>query len=154
MVGSTHLYGVVALFSANSFHPQRSAFAWLELLRSSEFSLRTVGDPLEHFEHAWRRDKTNQISRHFRISICSAFPDPWSLNKRSVYSVCYLLFSNDFSALTSIRNQLAVPQDTIVTPQDNRLTFLKQWLESSPGAQDLFEIWDNANPVRFTSSDK
>ncbi|KAF8812641.1 hypothetical protein BYT27DRAFT_7159048 [Phlegmacium glaucopus] len=50
-------------------------------------------------------------------------------------------------ALTSIRNQLTVqPQDTAIPPQDDRLIFLKQWLESSPGAQDLFGIWDKANP--------
>ena len=46
------------------------------------------------------------------------------------------------------------PQDTTLSPQDGRLTFLKQWLESSPGAQDLFGIWDNANPVRLTLLDE
>ncbi|KAF8164735.1 ribosome 60S biogenesis N-terminal-domain-containing protein [Crassisporium funariophilum] len=50
-------------------------------------------------------------------------------------------------ALTNLRNQIAVkPQEPTVSPQDERLHLVKQWMESSPGAQDLFVIWDKANP--------
>ncbi|KAF9558394.1 hypothetical protein CPC08DRAFT_639060 [Agrocybe pediades] len=48
--------------------------------------------------------------------------------------------------LTSLRNQLAVKaQESSLSPQDERLNLAKQWIESSPGANELFEIWDNSN---------
>ena len=78
---------------------------------------------------------------------------PEILTEGLYISFVTLLFSNNFY-LTSIRNQLTVhPQAVTIAPQDDRLTFLKQWLESSSGAQDLFGIWDKANPVRLICSD-
>ncbi|KAF8905722.1 ribosome 60S biogenesis N-terminal-domain-containing protein [Gymnopilus junonius] len=54
-------------------------------------------------------------------------------------------------ALTSLRNQLSVKQQeehdhahTAISPTDERLTLAKEWMETSPGAQDLFAIWDNS----------
>ncbi|KAF8959548.1 ribosome 60S biogenesis N-terminal-domain-containing protein [Flammula alnicola] len=50
-------------------------------------------------------------------------------------------------ALTALRNQLTLKaQEPSVLPQDERLNLAKQWMQSSPGAHDLFSVWDNANP--------
>ena len=56
-------------------------------------------------------------------------------------------------ALTSLRNQLTLKSHEFkISPQDERLVLVKQWVEQSPGAQDLFAIWDKANSVRCDSS--
>lgn len=51
-------------------------------------------------------------------------------------------------ALTTLRNQLTVKHDEpSVSPADERILLAKAWLESSPGAQDVFVAWDNASAV-------
>ncbi|KAF9480206.1 hypothetical protein BDN70DRAFT_833085 [Pholiota conissans] len=48
-------------------------------------------------------------------------------------------------ALTTLRNQLSIkPTEEQIPPQDERLELVKQWMQSSPGAHDLFLVWDNA----------
>ncbi|PPR04905.1 hypothetical protein CVT24_007149 [Panaeolus cyanescens] len=55
-------------------------------------------------------------------------------------------------ALSSLRNQLTVhTQEQTVSPQDARLELVKQWTSASPNAQELFDVWDNANPRQNTS---
>lgn len=36
------------------------------------------------------------------------------------------------------------PPDTSIAPSDKRLLLAKDWLERSPGAQDVFAIWEGA----------
>ncbi|KAI0311527.1 ribosome 60S biogenesis N-terminal-domain-containing protein [Amylostereum chailletii] len=49
-------------------------------------------------------------------------------------------------ALTALRNQLTIKRNEVpISPQDERLLLLQGWLESSPGAQELFDIWSGVN---------
>ncbi|PSR72606.1 hypothetical protein PHLCEN_2v11530 [Hermanssonia centrifuga] len=46
------------------------------------------------------------------------------------------------AALTALRNQFTIKYDEAnISANDERLLLAKDWLESEPGAQDLFEIW-------------
>ncbi|TFK33679.1 ribosome 60S biogenesis N-terminal-domain-containing protein [Crucibulum laeve] len=48
--------------------------------------------------------------------------------------------------LTALRNQLNVRgEESIISPQDERLLLVQHWMENSPGAYDVFGIWDSAN---------
>ncbi|KAI0301899.1 transcriptional repressor TCF25-domain-containing protein [Multifurca ochricompacta] len=48
-----------------------------------------------------------------------------------------------FEALTALRNQLTIKFDEgPLQPQDERLTLARSWLESAPGAQSIFSIWE------------
>ncbi|KZT00261.1 uncharacterized protein LAESUDRAFT_688308 [Laetiporus sulphureus 93-53] len=54
-------------------------------------------------------------------------------------------------ALTALRNQLTVKHDEpLISPSDSRLLLIKSWLELSPGAQDLFAVWEAANARQFS----
>ncbi|KAK0490295.1 ribosome 60S biogenesis N-terminal-domain-containing protein [Armillaria novae-zelandiae] len=46
--------------------------------------------------------------------------------------------------LTSIRNQCTVKPDERISPQDSRLVLVQQWLNGSPGADDIFTLWAGA----------
>ncbi|SJL01120.1 uncharacterized protein ARMOST_04437 [Armillaria ostoyae] len=46
--------------------------------------------------------------------------------------------------LTSIRNQFTVKPDETISPQDSRLVLVQQWLNGSPGAEDIFTLWAGA----------
>ncbi|KAK7048326.1 ribosome 60S biogenesis N-terminal-domain-containing protein [Favolaschia claudopus] len=49
-------------------------------------------------------------------------------------------------ALTDLRNQFSVwPNEGPISPQDTRLLLAQKWLDASPGAHDLFTIWENSN---------
>jgi nucleolar pre-ribosomal-associated protein 1 len=51
--------------------------------------------------------------------------------------------------LTALRNQLTIrTEESSTPPQDDRLLVAQHWLESVPGAQDLFDLWENASQVR------
>jgi nucleolar pre-ribosomal-associated protein 1 len=53
--------------------------------------------------------------------------------------------------LTALRNQLTIKHhETAVGPQDERLLLAKAWMESSPGAQNLFDVWSTLNQVIIT----
>lgn len=61
--------------------------------------------------------------------------------------------SSSFTALTSIRNQLSLKKlQGSLDPQDERLVVVKEWMGISPGAQDLFKIWDQAHLNRRSST--
>ncbi|KAF7299108.1 hypothetical protein MIND_00859100 [Mycena indigotica] len=50
------------------------------------------------------------------------------------------------SALVNLRNQFAVwPSDGLIATTDSRLLLAQQWLDSSPGASELFTIWEQLN---------
>jgi len=50
--------------------------------------------------------------------------------------------------LTALRNQLSIKlSEHAVSPQDDRLLLAQHWLESMPGAHDIFEMWDGAAQV-------
>jgi nucleolar pre-ribosomal-associated protein 1 len=50
--------------------------------------------------------------------------------------------------LNQIRNQYTIRTDEgVILPQDERLVNAQQWLEKSPGAQDIFNLWEASNPV-------
>jgi nucleolar pre-ribosomal-associated protein 1 len=50
-----------------------------------------------------------------------------------------------------LRNKLAIKYlEGPISPQDNRLSFLQTWLEDSPGAQDIFDIWSGVNVRQST----
>ncbi|OBZ71823.1 Uncharacterized protein C14G10.02 [Grifola frondosa] len=49
-------------------------------------------------------------------------------------------------ALTALRNQLTVKYGDLSIPaNDERLLLIKSWLDLSPGAQDIFSIWEEAS---------
>ncbi|KAG0699762.1 hypothetical protein DFH29DRAFT_990668 [Suillus ampliporus] len=48
-------------------------------------------------------------------------------------------------ALSALRSTLSVKSGETVAPQDERLALVVQWMESSPGAHDIFEIWESIN---------
>ncbi|KAI0030390.1 ribosome 60S biogenesis N-terminal-domain-containing protein [Vararia minispora EC-137] len=48
--------------------------------------------------------------------------------------------------LVALRNRLTVkPTEGPIAPQDERLAFLQSWLETNPGAEEIFDIWSGAN---------
>ena len=52
-------------------------------------------------------------------------------------------------ALTALRNQLSVkPHEGNVQAADERLLLVKAWMDASPGAQDILDVWDQTNTVR------
>ncbi|KAF9445509.1 hypothetical protein P691DRAFT_805556 [Macrolepiota fuliginosa MF-IS2] len=51
------------------------------------------------------------------------------------------------NALNQLRNQLTIRSDEgVISPQDERLLLVQSRLEKSPGAQDVFDLWENGNP--------
>ncbi|KAF9224544.1 hypothetical protein BS17DRAFT_780022 [Gyrodon lividus] len=44
-------------------------------------------------------------------------------------------------ALSALRAKLSLKPGEIISPHDERLALVKLWLDSSPDAQDLFDIW-------------
>ncbi|KAG2107879.1 hypothetical protein DEU56DRAFT_918145 [Suillus clintonianus] len=44
------------------------------------------------------------------------------------------------AALSALRSTLSVKSEEIIAPQDERIAL--EWMESSPGAHDTFEIWE------------
>ncbi|KAG1888586.1 ribosome 60S biogenesis N-terminal-domain-containing protein [Suillus subluteus] len=48
-------------------------------------------------------------------------------------------------ALSALRSTLSVKSGETVAPQDERLALVVQWMENSPGAHDIFEIWEGTN---------
>lgn len=50
--------------------------------------------------------------------------------------------------MSALRSTLSIKSGETITPQDERLALVVQWMESSPGARDLFEMWDGINQVR------
>ncbi|KAK0455710.1 ribosome 60S biogenesis N-terminal-domain-containing protein [Desarmillaria tabescens] len=53
--------------------------------------------------------------------------------------------------LTSIRNQFTVKPDENISPQDSRLILAQQWLNGSPGAEDIFTLWAGAEQRQTAS---
>ncbi|GBE85449.1 hypothetical protein SCP_0706360 [Sparassis crispa] len=54
-------------------------------------------------------------------------------------------------ALTALRNQLTIREcETRVSADDERLILAKSWLDGSPGAQDIFDIWEGSNSRQHT----
>ena len=54
-------------------------------------------------------------------------------------------------ALTALRNQLTIkPTEDHVAADDERLLLVKSWLDTDPGANDIFELWERTNTVRST----
>ncbi|KAF8548697.1 hypothetical protein OG21DRAFT_1489160 [Imleria badia] len=50
-------------------------------------------------------------------------------------------------ALVALRSKLSLKPGEIITPHDERLSLAKLWMESSPAAQDLFDIWGKVNEM-------
>ncbi|KAG1854965.1 ribosome 60S biogenesis N-terminal-domain-containing protein [Suillus subalutaceus] len=48
-------------------------------------------------------------------------------------------------ALSALRSTLSIKSGETVAPQDERLALVVQWMESSSGAHDIFEIWEGMN---------
>ncbi|KAG1766782.1 ribosome 60S biogenesis N-terminal-domain-containing protein, partial [Suillus occidentalis] len=48
-------------------------------------------------------------------------------------------------ALSALRSTLSVKSGETVTPQDERLALVVEWIGSSAGAHDIFEIWEGTN---------
>jgi nucleolar pre-ribosomal-associated protein 1 len=52
------------------------------------------------------------------------------------------------TALTVLRNQLTIKfGEGPVQPQDERLALARSWLEIAPGAQSIFNIWEQTTEV-------
>ncbi|KAG2113376.1 hypothetical protein DEU56DRAFT_934085 [Suillus clintonianus] len=54
------------------------------------------------------------------------------------------------AALSALRSTLSVKSEEIIAPQDERIAL--EWMESSPGAHDTFEIWEGTNQMRKITS--
>lgn len=53
------------------------------------------------------------------------------------------------AALTALRNQLTIKfSEEPVQPHDGRLALARSWLETAPGAQTIFSIWEGTTEVR------
>jgi len=53
-------------------------------------------------------------------------------------------------ALTSLRNQLTVKyNESALPPDDGRIRLAREWMELSPGARELFDLWTTINQVRI-----
>jgi nucleolar pre-ribosomal-associated protein 1 len=53
-------------------------------------------------------------------------------------------------ALTSLRNQLTVKyNESTLPPDDGRIRLAREWMEMSPGAKELFDLWTTINQVRL-----
>ncbi|KAG8218152.1 hypothetical protein J3R82DRAFT_3694 [Butyriboletus roseoflavus] len=50
-------------------------------------------------------------------------------------------------ALFALRAKLSLKPGDIIAPHDERLSLAKLWMESSPAAQDLFNIWGTVNDM-------
>ncbi|KAF8128177.1 ribosome 60S biogenesis N-terminal-domain-containing protein [Boletus edulis] len=50
-------------------------------------------------------------------------------------------------ALFALRSKLSLKPGDIVAPHDERLSLAKLWMESSPAAQDLFDVWGKVNEM-------
>lgn len=54
------------------------------------------------------------------------------------------------AVLTALRNQLTLHyNETTPGPEDERVLLAKLWMEASPGAQELFNLWGTINQVRI-----
>ena len=52
-------------------------------------------------------------------------------------------------ALTSLRNQLTVKyNESALPPDDGRIQLTREWMETSPGATELFDLWTAISQVR------
>ena len=55
----------------------------------------------------------------------------------------------DLSVLSILRSQIIPKDEEInISPQDERLIFVKSWLGQSPGGQDLFKAWEKMKERR------
>jgi hypothetical protein len=52
------------------------------------------------------------------------------------------------AALVSFRNQITVAYGERPGIGDARILLVTSWLEKSPGANELFDIWDTGSNVR------
>ena len=51
--------------------------------------------------------------------------------------------------LTSLRNQLTVKyNESALPPDDGRIQLTREWMETSPGATELFDLWTAIGQVR------
>ena len=51
--------------------------------------------------------------------------------------------------LTSLRNQLTVKyNESALPPDDGRIQLAREWMETSPGATELFDLWTAIGQVR------
>ncbi|KAG6375258.1 ribosome 60S biogenesis N-terminal-domain-containing protein [Boletus reticuloceps] len=50
-------------------------------------------------------------------------------------------------ALFALRSKLSLKPGDIVAPHDERLSLAKLWMEDSPAAQDLFDVWGKVNEM-------
>ncbi|KAG2153453.1 ribosome 60S biogenesis N-terminal-domain-containing protein [Suillus bovinus] len=53
--------------------------------------------------------------------------------------------NTQIEALSALRSTLSIKSGESVALQDDRLSLVVQWMESSPGAHDIFEIWESTN---------
>ena len=52
---------------------------------------------------------------------------------------------SSYLALQSLRNHLTIyPHEIPISSNDERLLLLQDWLTKSPGAPEIFEIWDSS----------
>jgi hypothetical protein len=66
----------------------------------------------------------------------------------TLYTQTPLTFLFFLAALTVLRNQLTIKfGEGPVQPQDERLALARSWLEIVPGAQRIFNIWEQTTEV-------
>jgi len=53
-------------------------------------------------------------------------------------------------ALMGLRNQLTVKyNEPMLPPDDGRIRLAREWMETSPGVRELFDLWATTNQVRI-----
>jgi len=91
-------------------------------------------------EHSSQLTDPEDIRKSFRAQ------NPDVVVKGRVTQVSSL--SNILSALNQLQNQVAIGfEEAKITAQDERLLLVQQWLEGNQGAQDIFGLWEHADPV-------
>lgn len=61
------------------------------------------------------------------------------------------IYLHILAALVSFRNQITVGHTERPSVGDARVLLVTSWLERSPGATELFDIWDTRSNVSFSS---
>lgn len=84
------------------------------------------------------------------LDICRALPtlDPDVLPKgRPAFTIAQCFFFHVTTALSTLRSKLSFKLDQEISSNDDRLLSIKAWLETSPGLQDVFDVWERISQV-------
>ena len=95
--------------------------------------------------NAYRYSEGEDIERRLHVQTQDGLSDgELSLTLYTQTPLTFLFFI----AVTVLRNQLTIKfGEGPVQPQDERLALARSWLEIAPGAQSIFNIWEQTTDV-------